>query len=397
MKTRVIIAVCLCLLSGLGCIGSIKTPKSRRQVMRQAEMNERAAAEREDAAVPVNADDDGPLQHLNVKGTILHADEVWSRFRDRLVEQRGLLNPRAFDAYVQRESVALINDKLGEALLYHDAVLRMPKGVDARLGDIVDDQIRKLVTTEYGGVQRRYERALAEQGRTLEEEREARLRQLTITAYLDQEFRTQIDEPTRAELMAVYQERKEEWRRPPKRKMSLIDLRILEFLPEDVREPTRDEFEAAKSEARSEAERLVEQARLGTPFAELAERHSHGLHAEEGGSWGWVTRGMVRDRFVPAVDELYRLEEGAVGGPVETPDGFFVVRCDKIDPGYDPDFESIQPRLKTTYQQEQYTRLVTEHIAELRETSGISVRMLERFHMAVVNDAKSYDPEMGPS
>jgi parvulin-like peptidyl-prolyl isomerase len=179
--------------------------------------------------------------------------------------------------------------------------------------------------------------------------------------------------------------------------MSLIDVRIMEFLPDGVTEPTRGAYEAAKSEARAEALHLLQSIKLGTPFEQIARASSHGLHAAEGGDWGWIHRGMVRERFVPAVDELYRLHEGEVGGPVETPEGFFIVRCDKIDPGYDPDFEEAQPRLIDAYLQDHYGDMVTEHVAELRKKSGIDMRTLERFHMAVVMDAKTYRPEMGPS
>jgi len=396
MNVRHLMVAALCFLPFAGCMGSLQSPASRREVIRQAEINERAAQRKGDV-VPVDEHGDGPLKQLAVKGIVIKADEVWDRNLDELADQRKQLGPEAFDAYVQKESVQLINDRLGEALLYHDALLRIPKGADERLSKMVDDRIRELVTTEYDGVQRRYEQALAAKGRTLEQERQQRLRQLTISAYLNQDFKAKIEEPTRSELMDIFEKRKDEWRRPPQRKMSLIDLRILKYLPKGVTEPTRDQYEQAKSEARAEAQRIIEDARLGTPFDELAKKHSDGLHADDGGEWGWIKRGMVRDRFVPAVDELYRLDEGAVGGPVETNDSIFIVRCDEIDPGYDPDFETAQPRLKEAYQQEKYAKLVGEHIAELREKSGITIHTLERFHAAVVAAAEAYRPKMGPS
>ena len=95
------------------------------------------------------------------------------------------------------------------------------------------------------------------------------------------------------------------------------------------------------------------------------------MGADDGGAWGWVEKGTLRERFTPAVDSLYRLGEGEVGGPIETPDGFFVVRCDTIDPGFDANFENVQPQLQEEYQRSAYARLVSKHVAELREECGI--------------------------
>ncbi|MCH8241462.1 MAG: peptidylprolyl isomerase, partial [Planctomycetes bacterium] len=124
----------------------------------------------------------------------------------------------------------------------------------------------------------------------------------------------------------------------------------------------------------------------GVAFADVARRHSHGLHAVDGGSWGmWVSPDGVRERFKPAVEELYRLQEGRVSDPIETPDGFLLVSCDEIDPGFEPTFEAVQPELQERHFRNAYSRKVDELVDQLRRDAGISPLVLERFHSQTVD------------
>ncbi|BBL72078.1 nitrogen fixation protein NifM [Methylogaea oryzae] len=62
-------------------------------------------------------------------------------------------------------------------------------------------------------------------------------------------------------------------------------------------------------------------------FAELAQRHSECPTALQGGRVGPVTRGQLYQ----ALDEvLFELKENEIGGPVESPMGFHLVRCGAI-------------------------------------------------------------------
>ena len=146
--------------------------------------------------------------------------------------------------------------------------------------------------------------------------------------------------------MAAFEANRDAWLVPSRRRMSLIDVRLTNLLGENVTTPSREEQRVAKENARSIIQTAQSELASGVAFADVARRHSHGLHAEDGGSWGWVSPDGVRERFKSAVDELYRLEEGQVSDPIETPDGFLLVFCDGIDPGFEPTFEAIQPELQ---------------------------------------------------
>jgi parvulin-like peptidyl-prolyl isomerase len=176
--------------------------------------------------------------------------------------------------------------------------------------------------------------------------------------------------------------------------MSLIDVRVLDRLTPDIDQPTRDQLAEARIAARARIEAAELELRDGVGFADVARKYSDGLAAQEGGSWGWVTPGSVRKRFEPAVEKLYELDEGAVSDILEVDDGFFLVRCDEIDPGVEPDFQSVQPQLREQLIRIRYNRLIAERVNELRAVARIEPEDLGPFHDAVVAAAPS--PESPP-
>ena len=337
------------------------------------------AEERTEAA---NARD---AHRLIVRGHAIEAAEMGRQLRDELAARKQSLPPDEYRAYVQRLAARWITEKLTDVLVYHQAELRISEEMAGRIDAYVDEEIRKVVTAEYGGVQRRYERDLQSRGRTLEDEREKIRREAIISSYLDTEIRPKIAEPTRAELLAAFEANREKWHRPARRSMSLIDVRVLDRLPQDKDSPSRETLAAARAEARSTI--LTAQAELGNggSFGEVARKYSDGLHAEEGGTWGWVSREGVRKRFEPAVDALYRMQAGQVSEIIETDDAFFLVRCDEVDAGSEPSFEDVQPELKERHFAASYNKVLGELVAKLRRQAYVEPAELERFHATVVD------------
>ena len=89
------------------------------------------------------------------------------------------------------------------------------------------------------------------------------------------------------------------------------------FLPINV--STRD------ADVRQLAERLVQQARTGTPFAALAQQFSQSPTAAVGGDLGWVLRGEMEDEVDQAIA---RMEPNEISDPIRTnaPLGYHIVQ-----------------------------------------------------------------------
>ena len=336
---------------------------------------------------PIGSADNSSADRLTVNGDTVTARELWLDLRDELSTNAATLSPPALQTYLERRAAQLITDKIAEMLLYGQASLRLSESLTANIEKYVDAEIRKIVSTEHDGIQRRYERRLESQGQTIDSVRERLHREIIITSYLETEVRPKVAEPTRAELLATFETIADSLRRPTRRRMSLIDVRVR--ATQSTAEPTHVQLETARHQARSRVQAAQTELSSGVDFADVARRHSDGLHAVEGGSWGWVAKGSVRERFEPAVEVLYGLNTGEVSNLIEVKDGFLLVRCDEIDPGAEPDFETLQPQLKERLFIVAYNQLITERVAQLRAKAHVEPADLERFYTAVVEAART--------
>ena len=322
---------------------------------------------------------------LKVGNETLEPADIWRHVRERVLARSGAWSHDELQSYVEREAVSWIMNKISEALLYQRASLRLGPGIESRLKEFVDVQIRKTVAAEHEGIQHRYEKHLQARGETLDDVR-ARLRRETVIAqYLQAEVRSKVAEPTRAELAALFESSKQAWRKPERRSMSLIDVRILDRLAVDIDEPTREQFAAARESAKTKIEAAQQEIRSGAEFADVARRYSDGLHAAEGGRWGWIAPDSVRERFQPAVEALFVLRQGEISDIVSTTDGFSLVRCDVHEAASEPDFPAVQPKLKDRLFEAEFNRRVVALIADLQRDARIAPGELKRFHAAVVD------------
>ncbi|MFC1713216.1 peptidylprolyl isomerase [Candidatus Poribacteria bacterium] len=83
-----------------------------------------------------------------------------------------------------------------------------------------------------------------------------------------------------------------------------------------------DADDQAKSDAKSEIQAILEKARGGEDFAELAKEYSQGPSAPSGGDLGYFTRGrMVK----PFEDAAFSLEMGQISEVVETQFGYHII------------------------------------------------------------------------
>lgn len=334
--------------------------------------------------------------YLMIGGERIEAADVWRETGDELSAMSKSLVPSAYRSYVERLAAERINNRIAGTLLYKQTKLRMSPEAEKRIDAYVDEEIRKHIAAKFGGVARRYEKDLQARNLTMAQARESRRRDILIASYLEQEIKPQVAEPTRADLQAAYVAQADSLRRPERRRMSLIDIRAGERVVTTAALTPAGASPDERTDARTRIQGVIAEIKSGADFAQIARQQSDGLRAADGGAWGWVTRGSVRERFEPAVEALYRMAAGEISGPIETNGGILLVRCNEIEPGVDPDFESVQPMLKETHFRTTYNRLISERVAELRSQARIDPTAIEHFHAVVVQMALDRSGDAGP-
>ncbi len=372
----------LCLLLLAGCHVPVGGASDRSAAAPATSQNRGMSAEM--PAPAPSTQGDGPVSRLIVNGDVIEAHSLWHGLHEELARQQGALTIEGYRNFVARRAADLLREAISETLLLQKARLNLSPEMEKRVEGFVDEELRKIITTQYEGRQRRYETALQQNGQSLDDIRERLRREIIIRNYLEQEVKPRIAEPTRDELYDAYQQLAESSQRPARRKMSLIDVRVRDRLPNAAADPTPKQRQDARAQAKEKIESAKARLDAGAEFADVARQLSDGLHADDGGSWGWVSEGSVRARFEPAVEALYRLHADETGNIIEVDDGFLIVRCDEIDAATQPDFESIQPKLVQRHFRGTYQRAISQLVEELRDRARIEPQDLGRFHLAVV-------------
>lgn len=108
----------------------------------------------------------------------------------------------------------------------------------------------------------------------------------------------------------------------------LPECRVAQTIAVEVKpEGAEDGPEAAKAAAKERIEKAVERLKKGEGFAEVAQSASDDPSAAQGGRLGCVSKGRLAK---PIEDKLFEMKPGEVSDPIETDDGFHVIKLVQI-------------------------------------------------------------------
>ena len=112
---------------------------------------------------------------------------------------------------------------------------------------------------------------------------------------------------------------------------------ILIRVPMDVDNATMAEME-------KKAEEILQKARSGEDFSELAKKYSEDPgSAESGGDLGFFTREMM---VKPFSDKVFAMKEGEISGPVRTRFGLHIIKLDKIEPSRTQTLKEVEAEIE---------------------------------------------------
>ena len=121
------------------------------------------------------------------------------------------------------------------------------------------------------------------------------------------------------------------------------------------------------------AEEILRRIQAGENFSELAKKYSDDVSAHSGGQLGVVGRGMMLPEFEKAA---FDLKVGEVSNIVKTVNGFHIIKCDNIIPGYTKEFKLVKSEIKKILSSEKREKKYQEWMSELKKKSFITVSLV---------------------
>lgn len=327
---------------------------------------------------------------LEISGEVITSEDVIAALPASTIASAASDAGEAGSNPIYRAVVEVVRRRVEEALLYREARADLSDGELEYLERYVDQVIRETVQKDYDGRQRAYERQLLAQNSSIDQQRDRIRRELVIQRYLARHLQARIVDPTRRELMQYFDQARPSLSTPERRELFLIEVPVqtgpADSAPDDAADLAKSRIDAARQELAD-----------GESFATVAARYSKGIHAVDGGAWGWVSRQGLRPRWQPALDVLFSLGEGQVGEVCQTDDAYFIVRCGRIQPGTEPDFESIQPQLQERYRLAQQQAYIEELMTRLLDEADLDPQPVEAFVSAVTRQLAMQAGEASPA
>jgi peptidyl-prolyl cis-trans isomerase C len=213
--------------------------------------------------------------------------------------------------------------------------------------------------------------------RSILDNSEAFARRLEAEGFTEESYRKHIGgmlaagkylDRIRAEVPPVSDEELAAYYRDNERRLTFPEeVRVRHILLTWKRLGTQDD----RAAIRKQMAPILEKARGGADFAELARRHSQDAEtAPKGGDTGFFHRGQM----VPAFEDVaFALAPGEVSDMVETPFGVHIIRLEERRPARLLPLDEIREKLRDHVRQERMDAAVKQEIARLRAAAEIAI------------------------
>ncbi len=161
--------------------------------------------------------------------------------------------------------------------------------------------------------------------------------------------------------------------------ITLDEESIKQFYQENIADYTEEEQRRARhilfmadenstaevqNSQQKKAEEILELARDGADFAELARTYSEGPSKDQGGDLGFFTQEQM---VTPFADAAFSLEQGGISDVVKTSFGYHIIKVDEIIPATTKPLAEVRDSIRTRLQADQARPLAFQAANEAYE------------------------------
>jgi peptidyl-prolyl cis-trans isomerase SurA len=203
---------------------------------------------------------------------------------------------------------------------------------------------------------------LTREGLTLQDYKDRLREQIILARLMNQAVRSRVSVDA-SEVEAYYQAHREEFNQPPQ-----VHVRHIFFRTE----PNAGNSQLDAVQAR--AARVLQEARNGGNFVELARRHSEDATAPNGGDLGFIKRGQALPEFE---EVIFSMRQGEISDIIRTPNGLHIVKVEAFSKGALQPFVEIKPEIERRLLQEKMEKRFQDWTNELKDKAFIEITLHE--------------------
>ncbi|MEW6198339.1 MAG: peptidylprolyl isomerase [Planctomycetota bacterium] len=331
---------------------------------------------------------------LVVNDTILTVPEVLFPLRQTLEELRRTRTAAGFREEARRAIRRATQEELGTRLIYAEAVAQLSEEHRKALDAALDKELENYRVMECAGSQARMDALLRRHDLTKDQLRTMLGRSMVVRQYTREKLMPQV-QVSRHDLLSYYRRNHGRYVTPETRELLIIEVPFEKCLPEGVNWARASS--AARSQAKLKAMRRAREAHealAARPFEDVAREYSLGLHADTGGSWGFIGR-PLQPPYDAVSQKVFEFTAGQVSEPIETEAGWYVVKCGEVRPAAEKTFAEVQDQIRAELTERRFAKLSTDYVLRLAEKATIS--SFEPFIAAAVRRAEQVFEPTAPT
>ncbi len=243
-----------------------------------------------------------------------------------------------------------------------DQELIVQEGKEAGLGPQ-----QEQINVEFEKIKKRFrsqgdfEQAMKKQNMTEERLREIIERAFIVKNLLEAKIKPMAKPVTEKDLADYYQAHKGEFTEPEEVRARHILIKL-----------SSEASDEEKTYAKKEMQAILEEAKGGADFAELAKKHSQCPSAIQGGDLGYFARG---DMVKPFEETAFDLEPGQISEIVETEYGYHVIRLEDRKSGGQLELEEVSEGIKKELHDKEMDIALKNWLKPLREKADIKIML----------------------
>jgi peptidyl-prolyl cis-trans isomerase SurA len=121
-------------------------------------------------------------------------------------------------------------------------------------------------------------------------------------------------------------------------------------------------------QAKTAAEEILGKLKEGVPFAELAGMYSQGSQRNQGGSWGWTERSVLRKELA---EVAFTLKPGEHSGVIETPDACYIMLVEDARTSHYKPLSEVRLQIEKNLTQDERNRVEKLWLDRLRKKTFV--------------------------